>query len=73
MSAVTISKRFQVVIPKKIRQQFRLRAGQRVAVLDYDGQIRLMPLQPIKHLRGFLKSIDKRCRADSHGGLGHSE
>ena len=58
MPAVTISKHFQVVIPKQIRLRFRLRAGQRVTVLDYNGQIRLIPLQPITHLRGSLKGID---------------
>lgn len=58
MSTVSISKRFQVTIPKEIRRRFYLRAGQRIAMLEYDGHIRLIPLQPIQRLRGLLKGMD---------------
>ena len=58
MSAVTISPKFQVVIPKEIRQMLRLRAGQKVEILQYDNRIELIPIQPLKQLRGFLKGID---------------
>jgi AbrB family looped-hinge helix DNA binding protein len=58
METVTISPKFQVVIPKAIREQLGLSPGQKVqAVLDGD-RIELIPLHPAKRLRGFLKGID---------------
>ena len=57
MSAMIISKRFQVTVPKEIRRRFHLKAGQRIAMLDYDGHIRFIPLQPIQRLRGLLKGM----------------
>ena len=58
METVTISPKFQVVIPKAIREQLGLLPGQKVqAVLDGD-RIELIPLHPAKRLRGFLKGID---------------
>ncbi len=58
MSTVTISPKFQVVIPKDIRQPLHLKSGQKVEVLYYDNRIELVPLKRFKALRGFLKGID---------------
>ncbi len=58
MSAMTISPKFQVVIPKEIRNHLHLKAGQKVEILEYDNRIELIPIQPMKSLRGFLKGID---------------
>ena len=57
MSTVTISPKFQVVIPKDIREILRLRSGQRVEILPHENRIELVPIKPLKHLRGFLKGI----------------
>jgi AbrB family looped-hinge helix DNA binding protein len=57
MSAVMISPKFQVVIPKETREKLHLKAGQRMEVLDYENRIELIPLKPMKQLRGFLKGI----------------
>ena len=58
METVTISPKFQVVIPKSIRERLGLSPGQKIqAVLDGD-RIELIPLHPAKRLRGFLKGID---------------
>ena len=64
MSAVTISPKFQVVIPKDIRNHLRLKAGQKVEMLEYDNRIELIPIQPIKSLRGFLKGMDSTIERD---------
>ena len=64
MSAVTISPKFQVVIPKDIRNHLRLKAGQKVEMLEYDNRIELIPIQPIKNLRGFLKGMDSTIERD---------
>ena len=58
MAAVTISAKFQVVIPKAIREQLSLSPGQRVEAIAYGGRIELIPLRPMKTMRGFLKGID---------------
>ncbi len=60
MQTVTVSPKFQVVIPKEIRNALRLRPGQKMRVIEYDGRIELIPDRDISELRGFLKSIDTR-------------
>jgi AbrB family looped-hinge helix DNA binding protein len=58
MSTVTISPKFQVVIPKEIRQRLGLKAGQKVQAVVFDDRIELIPVQPIKRMKGFLKGIN---------------
>ena len=58
METVTISPKFQVVIPKKIREAMNLVPGQKVQAIVYEGRIELIPLQPLKEMRGFLYGID---------------
>ena len=58
MQTVTISPKFQIVIPKKIRESLQLSPGQKVQTLMYDDRIELIPLRPLKQMRGFLKGID---------------
>ena len=58
METVTISPKFQVVIPKGIRDRLNLRPGQKVQAIVYENRIELVPVRPIKQMRGFLKGID---------------
>lgn len=58
MQTVTVSPKFQVVIPKTIREAMRLRPGQKLKVIEYDGRIELIPDRDISELRGFLKGIN---------------
>ncbi len=58
VTAVTVSPKFQVVIPKDIREAMGIYSGQKVQVLSYQGRIELIPLKPMKEMRGFLKGID---------------
>lgn len=60
MATLTISPKFQVVIPKAIRDRLGLSAGQKVEAIVYGDRIELIPLQPARQLRGFLKGIDTR-------------
>ena len=55
---VTISPRFQVVIPKAVREALSLRPGQKVHAIAYDGRIELIPEEPIRSLRGFLRGSE---------------
>ena len=58
METVTVSPKFQVVIPKEIREALKLAPGQKVQVLLYENRIELIPLRPVKQMRGFLKGLD---------------
>ena len=58
METVTISPKFQVVIPKSIRDRLQLRAGQKVQALVYDDRIELVPVRPLRKMKGFLRGID---------------
>ena len=65
MSAVKVSPKFQVVIPKKVRNQLHIKAGDQLDVLTIDGRIELVPIQSPKSLRGFLKGIDTTIHRES--------
>ena len=58
MKAVTVSSKFQVVIPREVRESMDLKPGTRVQVLQYENRIELIPLKEPKALRGFIKGID---------------
>ena len=58
MEKVTVSTKFQVVIPKKVRELLGIKPGQKIQVIAYMGRIELIPVQPIKMARGFLDGID---------------
>jgi AbrB family looped-hinge helix DNA binding protein len=58
MPTVTLSPKYQVVIPREIREQLELAPGQKIQAVLYDGRIELIPVRPAKELRGFLKGID---------------
>jgi len=57
MNTVTVSPKYQVVIPKNIRDALQLRPGQKMKVMDYNGRIELIPDRDISELKGFLKGI----------------
>ena len=60
MAAVTVSPKFQVVIPKAIREKIGLLPGQKIEIVVYGDRIELIPVKPVKRMRGFLKGIDTR-------------
>jgi AbrB family looped-hinge helix DNA binding protein len=58
MLAVTVSPKFQVVIPQSVRELMHLEVGQKMQVLAYDGRIELLLIEAPRALRGFLSGID---------------
>ncbi|MDQ1362911.1 MAG: hypothetical protein QG652_771 [Pseudomonadota bacterium] len=58
MNTVTVSPKFQIVIPKEIRDSLGIVSGQKIEVMTYQGRIELIPIQPMKKIRGFLKGIN---------------
>ncbi|MDA0578151.1 MAG: AbrB/MazE/SpoVT family DNA-binding domain-containing protein [Verrucomicrobia bacterium] len=61
MQAVTVSPKFQVVIPKSVRTRMKLRPGQKLQIVEQQGRIELIPERNIKELRGFVKGINTAC------------
>ena len=58
MLTVKVSPKYQVVIPKEIRDSLHLLPGQKMQVVQYEGRIELIPEKDIRELEGFLKGID---------------
>ncbi|HPC36046.1 MAG TPA: AbrB/MazE/SpoVT family DNA-binding domain-containing protein [Candidatus Marinimicrobia bacterium] len=56
MNTVTISPKFQVVIPQNVRKRLNLKVGQKLEVIDYNGRIELIPVVSINELRGVLEN-----------------
>jgi AbrB family looped-hinge helix DNA binding protein len=58
MHTVTVSPKYQIVIPKNIRDALHLRPGQKMKVMEYNGRIELILDRDISELKGFLKGIN---------------
>ena len=58
MESVKISPKFQIVIPRKVRDSLKLKPGQKVRVIQYGKRIELIPEIKISDMRGFLKGIN---------------
>ena len=58
METVTVSPKYQVVIPKNVRNALGIRVGQKIQIVVYEGRIELLPVMPVKELRGFARGID---------------
>lgn len=65
MAIVTISPKFQVVIPREIREQLDLEAGQKIQAFAFGNRIEFVPVRPAKALRGFLRGVDTTVERDS--------
>ena len=64
MQTVTVSPKYQVVIPRAIRQALHLRPGQKMQVVEYGGRIEFIPERDITELRGFLKGINTEFKRE---------
>ncbi len=64
MITVTVSPKFQVVIPRDIRNQLELEPGQKLQILNYSDRIEFVPIKNIKKLKGFLKGIDTSVKRE---------
>jgi AbrB family looped-hinge helix DNA binding protein len=64
MDAVTVSPKYQVVIPLKVRERMRVKPGQKMHVIAYDNMVVFIPVRPIEQARGSLKGMDTRIERD---------
>jgi AbrB family looped-hinge helix DNA binding protein len=58
VDTVKVSPKYQVVIPKGVREAAGIQPGQEMAVLRYRGRIELIPMSPVREMRGFLRGVD---------------
>ena len=64
MEAVTVSRKYQVVIPRLVRERMSIRPGERMQVITLGDRIELIPVRPMRSMRGFLKGFDLRFERD---------
>ena len=57
MESVKISPKYQVVIPRRVRESLKLKPGQKVQVIEYGNRIELVPERRVSEMCGFLKGI----------------
>jgi AbrB family looped-hinge helix DNA binding protein len=67
MQTVKVSPKFQVVIPKELRERLKLRPGQHLAIYEIDGQIRLEISRSPRYLRGLAKGLEWKESDRDHG------
>ena len=64
MDIVTLSSKYQVVIPRRVRERIRLKPGTKIQVISFDDRIELVPLRPMREMKGFLKGLDSTFQRD---------
>lgn len=64
MDFVTVSPKFQVVIPQRVRESLGVKPGEKMQVVQYGDRIELIPQRPARALRGFLRGIDTTVPRD---------
>jgi AbrB family looped-hinge helix DNA binding protein len=64
MYPVTISSKYQVVIPREVRERFGLKPGQKIVFIPHRNSLRVVIVPPIEKARGFLKGIDTNIERD---------
>jgi AbrB family looped-hinge helix DNA binding protein len=64
MDTVTVSPKYQIVIPLAVRERAHIRAGERLQVVCFDDRVELIPVRPMRSMRGFLKGYDARFERD---------
>jgi AbrB family looped-hinge helix DNA binding protein len=64
METVTVSPKFQIVIPRKVREVLGIQVGNRIQVIAYENRIELVPVRPAKEARGFLRGIDTQVERE---------
>ena len=65
MPVVTVSPKFQVVIPREVRQELGIEVGQKIQVIAIENRVELIPVRSAKSMRGFLKGIDTSVDRDT--------
>jgi len=65
MAQVTVSPKYQLVIPREVRESLGIRPGEKVQVFQYENRIEYVPVRKIKRMRGFLKGMNADLKRDA--------
>ena len=65
MITVTVSSKYQVLIPKEVRNKLGINIGQKLQIVSYTARLELIPVKKISDMRGFLKGIDTTINRES--------
>ncbi|TAL31543.1 MAG: AbrB/MazE/SpoVT family DNA-binding domain-containing protein [Spirochaetes bacterium] len=64
MPTVTVSTKYQIVIPREIRESLHVKAGQRFTAIQYGDRIELVPVKSVKSMRGYARGVDTEIKRD---------
>jgi AbrB family looped-hinge helix DNA binding protein len=65
MATVTVSPKFQVVIPREARDSLHIRPGQKLQVMVYNGQLRFIPVRSLRELKGSYEGVGSKVERDA--------
>ena len=69
MDTVTVSPKYQVVIPRRVRERMRITPGEQMQVIGFDNRIELVLFRPMQSTRGFLRKFDKSFKREKEDRL----
>jgi AbrB family looped-hinge helix DNA binding protein len=58
MALTTVSPKYQIVIPKEIRERMKITPGQKIKFVLINGRIEIIPIRPIESYRGIFPNMD---------------
>jgi AbrB family looped-hinge helix DNA binding protein len=64
MPVVTVSPKYQIVIPKEIRKSMGIKPGQKIQIFQFGDRLEFVPIKDIRELRGILKGMDTNLERD---------
>jgi len=64
MAVVTVSPKYQVVIPREVRDSMGIKPGEKVQIFQYEDRIEFIPVKKLSKMRGFIKGIDTTVKRD---------
>jgi len=64
MNTVTLSNEYKLVIPEDIRNSIGVKAGTTFEIISYNNRIELVPIKPMKNLKGIFRGIDTNITRD---------
>ena len=64
MAVVTVSPKYQVVIPREVRNSMGIKPGEKVQVFQYEDRIEFIPVKKLSKMRGFVKGIDTAVKRE---------
>jgi AbrB family looped-hinge helix DNA binding protein len=65
LNTVTVSPKYQIVIPRAVRESLGIKPGQKLDVFEYDGRLEFVPVRHPREMRGFLSGIDTSIERDA--------